>query len=145
MGIVGEQARRALRYVAFTSERVPAVRGGPARVTDSPSDPPSAYQGPADAGDVERVCAQLLLFSPTLKRDIRLRTLRPMSDAHPLDAHEFGRWSVETGEDELPQLLYWKWDPGARPYRAPPVLDCAARASELTRLHASPGRRVEFG
>jgi hypothetical protein len=28
-----------------------------------------------------------------------------------LDAGEFARWWDETGEYELSQILYWKWDP----------------------------------
>jgi len=32
-------------------------------------------------------------------------------DPEPLDADEFARWWKETGEHELRQILFWKWDP----------------------------------
>lgn len=32
-------------------------------------------------------------------------------DDRPLSDDEFARWWDETGERELRQLLYWKWDP----------------------------------
>jgi hypothetical protein len=44
------------------------------------------------------------------------------SKAQRLDVGEFARWWEETGEYELCQVLYWKWDPigviSAFPYTA---------------------------
>jgi hypothetical protein len=34
-----------------------------------------------------------------------------VSESQRLDAGDFARWWEETGEYELSQILYWKWDP----------------------------------
>lgn len=34
-----------------------------------------------------------------------------VDQSEPLSTDEFARWWSETGERELRQLLYWKWDP----------------------------------
>src|ERR1700722_12566788 len=41
------------------------------------------------------------------------------SRSRRLDASEFARWWRETGEYELSQILYWKWDPIAVADRFP--------------------------
>lgn len=35
----------------------------------------------------------------------------PASSGSNLDSEEFARWWSETGERELRQLLFWRWDP----------------------------------
>jgi hypothetical protein len=43
--------------------------------------------------------------------------------SQPLDDESFARWWNETGEHELRQVLYWKWDPLGVNYAFPNTAD----------------------
>lgn len=63
-------------------------------------------------------------------------------EAKGLNAEEFARWWKETGENELRQILHWKWDPigvsAAFPYAADEYDSYAPEIVSAIRNDASP-------
>jgi hypothetical protein len=70
------------------------------------------------------------------------------SETNRLDDAQFARWWAETGENEVRQILHWKWDPlcisDQFPYAADEYDSYAAQIAAVLRNGAAAGEIAEL-